>query len=60
MSELDSVRTMMAESHERRVKTDALVVACLKLDRGCQCDYDYRCRMCSAILRVRELAKELT
>jgi hypothetical protein len=29
----------------------------IELERGCDCDYDYRCRSCSKLISVKYLAK---
>jgi hypothetical protein len=31
---------------------------CGGLQRGCDCEYDYRCGRCSQILHVKELAEQ--
>lgn len=28
----------------------------LKLERGCDCEYDYRCGRCDTVIRLRNLA----
>lgn len=37
-----------------------LYEAALRLKRGCECDYDYRCTNCSRVLDVKEKAEEIT
>lgn len=29
-----------------------------KLERGCNCDYDYRCNNCQTVIDTRELAQK--
>lgn len=33
-----------------------LIEEALKLERGCDCEYDYRCGNCEQIIKVRDLA----
>jgi len=37
---------------------EKLRVACSKLERGCHCEYDYRCGKCSAIVNVHDILRE--
>jgi len=30
-----------------------------QLQRGCDCEYDYRCRNCSQIIKVKEIASDI-
>ncbi len=36
-----------------------LVKQVSELERGCSCDYDYRCRPCSALLHAKWLAGQV-
>ncbi len=37
-----------------------LAVAVGELKRGCDCEYDYRCRSCSILLNVKWKAAQIT
>lgn len=49
---------MVRELTEARAEVEMLRAAIGKLHRGCDCEHDYRCSMCAAILKARDLLEE--
>jgi hypothetical protein len=52
-------RKVKADRDALEVKLQKICEAAMKLQRGCDCEYDYRCGNCEQIVQVHNVLEEM-